>query len=171
MSIRLQAAQRSTCSKCVLSRRDIAPSRYGQPDHANISRFIEVTMDGVYEHQRLTWLTDGNLISYWNTGQLLASSATKAWVHNDGDAAFTTSDSTKTVVGATTAYSGIIAVHSRSRFIVRLYENIQLRQTTLKVYPRTIDVDVTRDIDDVDHAEWYWSVIYDKQFRSVFEVR
>lgn len=138
----------------------------GSTDHANISRFIEVTMDGVYEHQRLTWLTDGNLISYWNTGQLLASSATRAWVHNDGDAAFTTSDSTKTVVGATTAYSWY---HSRA-FTFKVYcptcENIQLRQTTLKVYPRTIDVDVTRDIDDVDHAEWYWSVIYDKQFEK-----
>jgi len=45
-------------------------------------------------------------------------------------------------------------------------EAIQLRQTTLKLYPRTINTDVTRNAGDVDHAEWYWRVVFDKQFEK-----
>ena len=133
-------------------------------DHATISRFIEISLDGIYEHQRLSWLTSNNLVAYWNTGQLLASSATRAYVHNNGDAAFTTADSTETVAGKTKAYTWY---HSRTfAFEVECptAEAIQLRETTLKLYPRTIETDDTRDAGDVDHAEWFWRVIYDKEF-------
>ena len=138
----------------------------GSTDHATISRFIEVSLDGIYEHMRLSWLTDNNSVAYWNTGQLLASSATRAYVHNNGDAPFTTSDSTTTVTGKTRAYTWY---HSRTfAFEVECptAEAIQLRETTLKVYPRTIEVDATRDTGDVDHAEWYWRVVFDKTFAN-----
>lgn len=80
------------------------------------------------------------------------------------NAPFTTSDSTTTVTGKTRAYTWY---HSRTfAFEVECptAEAIQLRQTTLKVYPRTIEVDATRDTGDVDHAEWYWRVVFDKEF-------
>lgn len=133
-------------------------------DHATISRFIELTLDGVYEHQRLSWLTSNNSIGYWNTGQLLAASATRAWVHNAGDAPFTTSDTSQTVEGQTRAYTWYSARKFAFQVECPTVEAIQMRQTTLKLYPRTINTDVTRDAGDVDHAEWYWRVIYDKEF-------
>ena len=135
-------------------------------DHATISRFIDITTEHVYEHMRLSWLTSNNLVSYWNTGQILAGSATKAWVQNSNDAAFVVGDSTLTVTGKTKAYSW----YATRKFVFEVEcptaEAVQLRETTLKVYPRTIEADVTRDAGDVDHAEWYWRVVWDKQFEK-----
>lgn len=135
-------------------------------DHATISRFIEITVDHIYEHQRLSWLTDANAVAYWNTGQILAGSATKAWVQNSTDAAFVVGDSTLTVTGKTIAYSWYATRKFAFQVECPTAEAIQLRETTLKIYPRTIETDVTRDTGDVDHAEWYWRVIWDKQLEQ-----
>lgn len=137
----------------------------GSTDHATISRFIEVSLDGVYEHMRLSWLTDNNTVGYWNTGQLLASSANRAWAHNVGDDAMIVGDASQTAT-ATKAYTWYTSRKFAFQVDCPTAEAIQLRETTLKLYPRTIQTDVTRDIGDVDHAEWYWRVVFDKTFAN-----
>jgi len=111
-------------------------------------------------------LTSGNTVGYWNTGQILATSANKAWIHNNGDAAFLAATPTLTVDGKTKAYTW----YSSRKFVFEVEsptaEAIQLRTTTLKVYPRTIQNDVVRNAADVDHAEWFWRVVYDKEFEK-----
>lgn len=138
----------------------------GTTDHATISRFIEITVDHIYEHQRLTWLTSSNLIGYWNTGQLLASSANRAWLHNYGDAARQAADPTITIDNIEKSYTW----YSSRKFAFQVEcptaDATQIRTSTLKLYPRTINADVTRNAGDVDHAEWYWRVIWDKQLEQ-----
>lgn len=135
-------------------------------DHATISRFIEITTEHIYEHQRLTWLTDGNTVGYWNTGQLLASSATRAWLHNYGSAPRLAADPSITIDDITKAYTW----YSSRKFAFQVecptVDAVQIRTTTLKLYPRTINVDTTRNIGDTDHAEWYWRVLWDKEFEQ-----
>lgn len=135
-------------------------------DHANISRFIEITTDHVYEHMRLSWLTDNNSVGYWNTGQLLATSATRAYIHNHNAAPYVSSDSTETVDGATKAYTWYASRDFVFEVECPTAETIQFRTSTMKLYPRTIQTDVTRSAGDVDHAEWYWRVIYDREFEQ-----
>lgn len=115
--------------------------------------------------QSLQWLAD-NLVNYWNTGQLVTTSASRAWPRRLG--AVLTPGGTSTDVlyaGVDTAYSWIAGGKYVLSSSVPSVEEYRIRENTLKLYPRSV-VASNRINGDIDHAEWIISAFVDPDFSA-----